>query len=79
MTSSKEILRLLHEGDWACAYGEPERLSNTCHALARVVPAASRLLSRVAQSARSDLQQGRRLWAAAAAELRHPSASRRVH
>lgn len=72
MASSSEILRLLHQGDWACAYGEHERLCRTCDALAQVVPRASGMFTRVARSARQDLRQGCRLWAVAAASLRRP-------
>jgi hypothetical protein len=72
---SRDIRRLLHEGDWACAYGDPARLRIACAELARAAPHASMLFERVARSADRDLELGRRLWIAAATELRHPSRS----
>lgn len=65
------IVELLHEGDWACAYDEPERLVDACRALAPLVePAEAELLARAVDSATSDFDESRHIWGAVAARIR---------
>lgn len=65
------VVELLHEGDWACAYDEPERLVDACRALApSVEPAEAELLERAADSAGRDFDESCHIWGAVAAKIR---------
>ncbi len=68
----RKLNRLLHEGDWACAYGEHTRLAEICEALAPIVdPEACAKLRSVARDGGGDERRRRRLWAEVAWSLRH--------
>jgi hypothetical protein len=72
--AGRNLNRLLHEGDWACAYGERARLSEICEALVPIVdPEASAKLRQVADGDGGDERSRRRLWAEVAFSLRHPA------
>jgi hypothetical protein len=69
--TTRYIVALLHEGDWACAYGDRGRFANVCRRLARVVePEISGSLRRAASTAESDRRESLRLWTQAAVRLR---------
>lgn len=71
MQRPSDLTALIHQVDWAFAFGDRERMVSSCRELADVADASiAPIVLHIATTAEHDLARGRALWVEVARQLR---------